>query len=78
MGKVPAPPEKDRPAPDAMQRELVEAVTLPRELLIELANRRAQAAKDWLAGEGGVEPGRLFVVAPKPGEGPAGVELSLK
>jgi uncharacterized protein involved in outer membrane biogenesis len=78
MGRVPPPPEKDRPAPEAMQRELVESVALPPELLTELATRRAQAAKDWLAGEGKIDPGRLFVVAPKAGEDGAGLALTLK
>ena len=78
MGRVPPPPEKERPPPDAMQRELVEAVALPADLLLELANRRAQAAKDWLVAEGAIEPARLFVVAPKAGDAEAGVELTLK
>ena len=30
-----------------------------------LANRRAQTVKEWLAGEGGISPERVFVVAPK-------------
>jgi len=58
-------------------------VALPDGALRELANRRAQAAKDWLAGEGKVDPGRLFVTAPtSTGEAedkPAvGVEMTLK
>jgi uncharacterized protein involved in outer membrane biogenesis len=65
MGRSPVPPEKDRPAPAKMEEELVEAVALPESALRELATRRAQAAKDWLASEGGIDPGRLFVVAGK-------------
>lgn len=83
MGRTPAPAEKDRPPADKMQQELVEAVALPEGALRELANRRAQAAKDWLAGEGKVDPGRLFVTAPtsagEAGDKPAvGVEMTLK
>lgn len=83
MGRVPAPAEKDRPPADRMQQELADAVALPDGALRELANRRAQAAKDWLAGEGKVDPGRLFVTAPtSTGEAedkPAvGVEMTLK
>ncbi|TXL68745.1 DUF748 domain-containing protein [Zeimonas arvi] len=83
MGRVPAPAEKDRPPAYRMQQELVAAVALPDGALRELANRRAQAAKDWLAGAGKVDPGRLFVTAPtSTGEAedrPAvGVEMTLK
>ncbi|MCM5570645.1 DUF748 domain-containing protein [Burkholderiaceae bacterium FT117] len=83
MGRVPAPAPKDLPSAEAMQKELVEATALPDGALRELANRRAQAVKDWLAADGGIEPGRLFLTAPKEGgaadpEQAAGVELSLK
>ena len=33
--------------------------------LRQLANRRAQAAKDWLVANGGVPADRVFLVAPK-------------
>jgi uncharacterized protein involved in outer membrane biogenesis len=51
--------------------------------LRELANRRAQLAKDWLSGEGGIAASRLFITAPSiaqpPGDAEApGVALLLK
>jgi outer membrane protein OmpA-like peptidoglycan-associated protein len=33
--------------------------------LATLANRRAQAVKEWFAGKGGVPGERVFIVAPK-------------
>jgi hypothetical protein len=44
---------------------------------LNLANRRAQAMKDWLADVGKITPERLFITAPKL-EGAARVELGLK
>ena len=53
--------------------------------LRQLANRRAEAAKDWLVAKGGVAADRVFLVAPKLGtEGikdkgkPERVDFSLK
>lgn len=78
MVQTPAPPEKDRPTIDVMERELIDSIVLADEPLQQLASRRAQAVKDWLAGEGGIDPARLFVTAVKAGEGEAAVELTLK
>ncbi|MFA7667613.1 MAG: DUF748 domain-containing protein, partial [Burkholderiaceae bacterium] len=86
MGRAPAPSEKDRPAPaekerpsiDVMERELLEAIQPAEEPLKQLAARRAQTVKDWLAGNGGIDPARLFVTAAKAGDGEGGVELALK
>jgi hypothetical protein len=53
--------------------------------LRQLANRRAQVAKDWLVAKGGVPPDRVFLVAPKVGADgikdkgkPERVDFSLK
>ena len=53
--------------------------------LRQLANRRAQAAKDWLVEKGGVPAERVFLVAPKSGTDgikdkgkPERVDFSLK
>lgn len=55
------------------------------EALRELAQRRAQAVKDWMAGTGGIAAERLFLVAPradgdarKDGAGPRRVDFALK
>ena len=65
----------ERPSIEAMESQLLDNIDVKEGALRELANRRAQAAKDWLAGEGGIEASRLFVTAPKlPGEGEAGVD----
>lgn len=59
----------ERPSVEAMESQLLEAIDVKEGTLRELANRRAQAAKDWLAGEAGIEASRLFVTAAKlPGE----------
>ncbi|HRO59648.1 MAG TPA: DUF748 domain-containing protein, partial [Burkholderiaceae bacterium] len=62
-------PRGERPSVEAMEAQLLESIEVREGALRELANRRAQAAKDWLAGDGGIEASRLFVTAAKlPGE----------
>lgn len=56
---------KDRPAVGAMERDLLDAIPVPDASLNEIASRRAQAVKDWLATDGGIDASRLFMTAPK-------------
>jgi hypothetical protein len=79
---------KERPAAAAMERELLDAITVPDAALNEIATRRAQAVKDWLAADGGIDASRLFLTAPKQATGAAegdaaegaaaGVQMTLK
>jgi hypothetical protein len=78
---------KERPAAAAMERELLDAIPVPDAALNEIASRRAQAVKDWLAADGGIDASRLFMTAPKHATGAAegdaaeraaGVQMTLK
>jgi flagellar motor protein MotB len=75
---------RDLPVPEMEQLMLANAPATEEDLR-QLANRRAQAAKDWLVANGGVPADRVFLVAPKSGaEGikdkgkPERVDFSLK
>ena len=75
---------RDLPVPEMEQLMLANAQANEEDLR-QLANRRAQAAKDWLVAKGGVPADRVFLVAPKTGtEGikdkgkPERVDFSLK
>jgi len=57
---------REQPVPE-MERMLLEHTTVTDDDLRELANRRAQAAKDHLVDKGGVSPARIFVIAPRSG-----------
>ena len=75
---------RDLPVPE-METLMLANAQATEEDLRQLANRRAQAAKDWLVAKGGVPADRVFLVAPKVGtEGikdkgkPERVDFSLK
>lgn len=75
---------KDLPLPE-MEQLLLVNTTVPDNALADLARSRADAAKTWLTGEGGIEGERLFVTAPKlsleglaPGRAPTSVDVSLR
>jgi hypothetical protein len=51
--------------PDEMEALLLASYPVDDEALATLANRRAQAIKEWFAHEGGVAPERIFIVKPK-------------
>ncbi len=75
---------RDLPVPE-MENLMLANAQATEEDLRQLANRRAQAAKDWLVAKGGVPADRVFLVAPKVGtEGikdkgkPERVDFSLK
>ena len=75
---------RDLPVPEMESLMLANAQASEKDLR-QLANRRAQAAKDWLVGKGGIPADRVFLVAPKSGtEGikdkgkPERVDFSLK
>jgi hypothetical protein len=68
--------QKSVPVPD-MEKALSETVQVSDADVLNLANRRAQALKDWLAETGKIATDRLFITAPKM-EGAPRVELSLK
>ncbi len=75
---------RDLPVPE-MEQLMLANVQATEEDLRQLANRRAQAAKDWLVAKGGIPADRVFLVAPKVGtEGikdkgkPERVDFSLK
>jgi uncharacterized protein involved in outer membrane biogenesis len=77
------PGEGERPSLQAMEAQLVASTRLSDSALLDLASRRARAAKDRLADAHKVEAARLFVTAPRlleeKAEGPIpGVEMSLK
>ena len=63
--------------PAEIEKQLGEVVTVSDADILNLANKRAQVFKDWLAGIGKISAERLFIVAPK-SEGAPRVELSLK
>lgn len=54
--------------PEEMEKLMLANIKFEQDDFITLANRRAQAAKDWLVGQGQVAPERIFLVAPKAGE----------
>lgn len=54
--------------PEEMEKLMLANIKFDQDDFITLANRRAQAAKDWLVGQGQVAPERIFLVAPKAGE----------
>ena len=60
-----------------IEKLLGEIVTVSDAEIVNLANKRAQALKDWLVEIGKISAERLFIVAPKM-EGAPRVELSLK
>jgi hypothetical protein len=75
---------RDLPVPE-MEALMLANAPAGDEALRLLANARALAAKDWLVGQGGVPPERVFLVAPRLGaEGvkdrgrPARVDFALK
>lgn len=53
--------------PEEMEKLMLANIKFEQDDFITLANRRAQAAKDWLVGQGQVAPERIFLVAPKAG-----------
>ena len=53
--------------PAEMEALLLASYRVDDEALATLANRRAQAIKEWFAKEGGVAPERIFIVKPKLG-----------
>ena len=55
---------RDLPVPEMEQLMLANAEATEEDLR-QLANRRAQAAKDWLVATGGIPADRVFLVAPK-------------
>ena len=55
---------KSIPAPE-MEAMLLASYRVDDEALATLANRRAQAIKEWFAHDGGVAPERIFIVKPK-------------
>jgi hypothetical protein len=55
---------KDLPVPEMETLMLTHAQVTDEDLRL-LANARAQAAKDWIVGEGKVPAERVFLVAPK-------------
>lgn len=54
-------------SPEEMEKLMLANIKFEQDDFITLGNRRAQAAKDWLVGQGQVAPERIFVVAPKAG-----------
>jgi len=50
---------------EEMEAKLLASYRVDDEALATLANRRAQAIKEWFAHDGGVAPERIFVVRPK-------------
>jgi len=52
---------------EEMEKLMLANIKIDQDDFIALANRRAQAAKDWLTGQGQVQPERIFLVAPKSG-----------
>lgn len=68
--------QKSVPTPE-MEKALSDTVQVSDTEVLNLANRRAQALKDWLAETGKIATDRLYIIAPKL-EGTPRVELSLK
>ncbi|KRC03710.1 hypothetical protein ASE26_02440 [Duganella sp. Root198D2] len=66
---------KSLPA-EEMEKLMLANINPDQDDFITLGNRRAQAAKDWLVGQGKVAPERIFLVAPKAGAA-ARVEFAL-
>jgi len=58
--------QKDLPVAD-MEKLMIANTTITDDDLVDLGNRRAQAAKDWLINEGHVPADRIFILAAKPG-----------
>jgi uncharacterized protein involved in outer membrane biogenesis len=52
---------------EEMEKLMLANIKFEQDDFISLGNRRAQAAKDWLTGQGQVPPERVFLIAPKPG-----------
>jgi hypothetical protein len=69
LTRRPRPKEKGRsgkgPSVGEMEAWVLGGIQVSDEELRLLANARAQAAKEWLAGPGGVAAERIFIVAPK-------------
>lgn len=57
---------KDLPVPD-MEKLMLSHTAVADDDLRGLANRRAQAIRDWLVAKGGIAPDRIFLLAPKLG-----------
>jgi len=55
---------KDLPVPE-MEKLMLSHTTVSDDDLRGLANRRAQAVRDWLLTKGGVSPERIFLLAPR-------------
>lgn len=53
--------------PEEMEKLMLANIKFEQDDFITLGSRRAQAAKDWLVGQGQVAPERIFLVAPKAG-----------
>ncbi|MGD9945932.1 MAG: hypothetical protein AB7S98_22110, partial [Burkholderiaceae bacterium] len=64
--------EPKLPSPQSMLEDIAATVTIREAALTNLANRRAQAVKDWLSGTGGIAGERLFLTAPRIGGRPPG------
>ncbi|MNN92388.1 hypothetical protein D3C81_2106650 [compost metagenome] len=62
--------QKDIPV-DEMEKLMVTNTTVSDDDLTALANRRAQAVKDWLLQTGKIPEDRLFLLASKSGAGTA-------
>jgi len=58
--------QKDLPVAD-MEKLMMDNTTVTDNDLVDLGNRRAQAAKDWLTANGKVSADRIFILAAKPG-----------
>jgi hypothetical protein len=58
--------QKDLPVAD-MEKLMIDNTTISDADLVDLGNRRAQAAKDWLTADGRVPADRIFILAAKPG-----------
>lgn len=52
---------------EEMEKLMLANIKLDQDDFVTLGNRRAQAAKEWLVGQGQVPPERIFLVAPKAG-----------
>jgi hypothetical protein len=77
--------EKKEPTQGEMEGYLLSGIQVTEEDLRVLANARSQVAKEWLVGNGGIAPERIFILAPKlnaegikDGGRPSRVEFSLK
>ncbi|WP_342118063.1 DUF748 domain-containing protein [Pseudoduganella sp. OTU4001] len=53
--------------PEEMEKLMLVHIKFEQDDFITLGNRRAQAAKDWLVGQGQIPAERVFLVAPKAG-----------